>query len=65
MNAIIAVSAFVLLFIWLIVRAKKPKPMQLEPDDASVTLDLLLEEAEKTNDLLRQLLRAYGHEPEA
>jgi threonine/homoserine/homoserine lactone efflux protein len=55
-------------FAWLILRAKGPKKMEseaLDPHDANMTLDMILDEAEKTNELLRQLIRAYGHEPEA
>jgi hypothetical protein len=67
MELLIALSAFGLLAIWLISRAKPKKAEQasLDPSEVNMTLDLLLEEAEKTNELLRQLIRAYGHEPEA
>ena len=54
-------------FAWLILRAKGPKKMESEAlnlNDASMTLDMILDETEKTNELLRQLIRAYGHEPE-
>lgn len=67
MELFIALSAFGLLAIWLILRAK-PKKIEaasLDPSEANMTLDLLLEEAEKTNELLRQLIRLNGHEPEA
>ena len=67
MELLIGLSAFGLLAIWLIMRAKprKADTTSLDPSEANMTLDLLLEEAEKTNELLRQLIRAYGHEPEA
>jgi hypothetical protein len=66
MELFIGITAFVLLAFWLIVRAKPhSKTSSLDPSEANMTLDLLLEESEKTNELLRQLIRAYGHEPEA
>jgi hypothetical protein len=67
MELLIALSAFGLLAIWLILRAKPRKiaTHALDPSEANMTLDLLLEEAEKTNELLRQLIRLNGHEPEA
>lgn len=68
MEALIALGVFAALALWLVVRAKGSKKIEaasLDPSDANMTLDLLLEEAEKTNELLRQLIRAYGHEPEA
>jgi hypothetical protein len=66
MELFIAITAFALLAIWLIVRAKPVRnTSKLDPSETNMTLDLLLEESEKTNELLRQLIRAYGHEPEA
>lgn len=68
MEALIALGAFLALAVWLIARAKSPKKTAseaLDPHEANQTLDLILDEQEKTNELLRQLLRAYGHEPEA
>jgi hypothetical protein len=48
-----------------IVLKKRNKPAY-EPDSEQVMLlETLVEEQEKTNELLRQLIRAYGHEPEA
>jgi LPXTG-motif cell wall-anchored protein len=45
---------------------KKRKKPAYEPDSQQVMLlETLVEEQEKTNELLRQLIRAYGHEPEA
>ena len=67
MELFIAITAFGLLAIWLILRAKpkKTEAASLDSSEANMTLDLLLEEAEKTNELLRQLIRLNGHEPEA
>jgi|688.fasta_scaffold480744_2 LPXTG-motif cell wall-anchored protein len=45
---------------------KKRKESAYEPNSEQVILlETLVEEQEKTNELLRQLIRAYGHEPEA
>lgn len=63
-----AIIGFVALATLLIMRAKRPKASSSEafdPHEANQTLDMILEEQEKTNELLRQLIRAYGHEPEA
>ena len=67
MELLIALSAFGMLAIWLILRAKpsKVEATSLDPSEVNMTLDLLLEEAEKANELLRQLIRLQGHEPEA
>jgi|GEM_PF-4916680 len=67
MELLIALSAFGLLAIWLILRAKPKKAASkaYDPHEANMTLDTLLDEAEKTNELLRQLIRLQGHEPEA
>lgn len=69
MTALTIVGVLVLaFFVWLVIRAKMPAKQKrevLDQAEANATLDLLLDEAEKTNELLRQLIRAYGHEPEA
>lgn len=69
MEALAIVGVLVVAFFaWLILRSKAPKKMAseaLDLNDASITLDMILDETEKTNELLRQLIRAYGHEPEA
>ena len=69
MTTLAIVGALVLgFFVWLVMRAKSPSKQQaseLGPSEANQTLDLILDEQEKTNELLRQLIRAYGHEPEA
>lgn len=70
MTTLAIVGALVLgFFVWLVVRAKAPNKSSVEaadPDfDMEVALDELLLEAKTTNELLRQLLRAYGHDPEA
>jgi len=58
----LALIAFALLGIVL----KRHKKAAYEPDNEQLMqLEMLVEEAEKTNELLRQLIRAYGHEPEA
>jgi len=64
----IPLLVFLALATWLVLRAKNRKktPSEaLDPHEANQTLDLILDEQEKTNELLRQLIRAYGHEPEA
>lgn len=68
MEALIGLAAFLVFAAWLVMRAKGPKKMASEafdPHEANMTLDMILDETEKTNELLRQLIRAYGHEPEA
>jgi hypothetical protein len=58
----LALIAFALLGIVF----KRHKKAGYEPDSEQLMqLETLVEEAEKTNELLRQLIRAYGHEPEA
>lgn len=68
MEALAIVGVLVVAFFaWLILRAKGPKKMAseaLDLNDTGMTLDMILDETEKTNELLRQLIRAYGHEPE-
>lgn len=59
----LALVAFV---VWRLTKRKATtSTAMLDTSEANATLDLLLDEAEKTNELLRQLIRAYGHEPEA
>lgn len=60
---LVFLSVLWFLFPWLILR--KMKQLIRVQEKTSQTHRDLLEESQRSNALSRQLLRAYGHEPEA